>query len=188
MRVNLCLPRFKLRENHLGKGTILILLHTIWDNTKLHIGAESSELAATAFGSRRTKQHTRQHPFALARDALMEAVGQLSGSLLVKSTGSSTLSMRIPSTSKGPLPSPELILEKENEDLSTAGFEQWNILTLTFDAHTALDFLLSLPNDPPHAMAFGSSLRFWSEVAKLSFELITRQCFVPTMQATLQDV
>ena len=95
--------------------------------------------------------------------------------------------MRVPSTSKGPLPSPELIIEKENEDLSTAGFEQWNILTLTLDAHTALDFLLSLPNDLPHAIAFGSSLRFWSEVAKFSFELITRQCFVPTMQETRQN-
>ena len=165
----------------------MIVLHTIWDNTKLHIWAESSELAATAASSRRTKQHTRQHPFALAREALMEPVGQLSGSLLVKSTGSGTLSIRIPSTSKGPLPSPELIIEKENEDLSTAGFEQWNILTLTLDAHTALDFLLSLPNDLPHGIAFGSSLRFWSEVAKFSFELITRQCFVPTMQETRQN-
>src|SRR5258708_25445149 len=95
--------------------------------------------------------------------------------------------MRIPVTSKGPLPSPELIIEKENEDLGTAGFEQWNILPLTLDAHTALDFLLSLPNDLPHGIAFGSSLRFWSEVAKLSFELITRQCFVPTMQETRQN-
>ncbi len=165
----------------------MIVLHTIWDNTKLHIWAESSELATTAASSRRAKQHTRQHPFALAHDALTEAVGQLSGSLLVKSTGSGTLSMRIPSTSKGPLPSPELIREKENEDLSTAGFEQWNILTLTLEANTALDFLLSLPNDPPHGIAFGSSLRFWSEVAKFSFELITRQCFVPTMQETRQN-
>ena len=105
----------------------------------------------------------------------------------MKSTGSGTLSMRLPSTSKGPLPSPELILEKENEDLSTVGFEQWNILTLTLDANTALDFLLSLPNDPPHGMAFGSALRFWSEVAKFSFELITRQCFVPTLQETRQN-
>jgi SNF2 family DNA or RNA helicase len=168
------------------KGTNLIVLHTIWENTKLAIWAESSELAATAASSGRTKQKTRQHPFALAHDALMEAVGQLSGSLLVKSTGSGTLSMRLPSTSKGPLPSPELIREKENEDLSTAGFEPWNILTLTLDANTALDFLLSLPNDPPHGMAFGSSLRFWSEVAKFSFELITRQCFVPTMQEAQQ--
>ena len=164
----------------------MIVLHTIWDNTKLHIWAESSELAAVAASSRRTKHKTRQHPFALTHDALMEAVGQLSGSLLVKSTGSGTLSMRLPSTSKGPLPSPELIIEMENEDL-TAGFEQWNILTLTLDANTALDFLLSLPNDPPYGMAFGNALRFWSEVAKFSFELITRQCFVPTMQETRQN-
>ncbi len=168
------------------KGTNLIVLHTIWDNTKLHIWAESSELAAVAVSSRRTKHKTRQHPFALAHDALMEAVGQLSGSLLVKSTSSGTLSMRLPSTSKGPLPSPELMIEKEKEDLP-AGFEQWNILTLTLDANTALDFLLSLPNDPPHGMAFGSALRFWSEVAKFSLELIIRQCFVPTMQETRQN-
>ena len=127
----------------------MIVLHTIWDNTKLHIWVESSELAATAANSRRPKQKMRQHPFSLAHDALMEAVGQLSGSLLVKSSSLGTLNLRLPSTSKGPLPSPELI--RENEGLSTAGFEQWNILTLTLDANTTLDFLLSLPNDPPLA-------------------------------------
>lgn len=159
----------------------MIVLHTIWDNTQLHIWAESSELA-TASNARRAKQKTRQHPFALAHDSLMEAVGQLSGTLLAKSTASGTLNLRLPSTSKGPLPSPELIIDKENEDLTTATFEQWNIPSLTLDTNTALDFLLALPNDSPHGMAFGSSLRFWSEVAKFSFELITRQCFVPTLQ------
>ena len=165
----------------------MIALHSIWDNTRLHIWAESSSLAATASGSRHTKQKTRQHPFALAHDALMEMVGELSGSLLVKSTAPGSLALRLPSTSKGPLPSPELILEKESDDLGGAGFEQWNIVTLSFEPGTALDFLLSLPNDPPHGMAFGGSLRFWAEAAKFSFELITRQCFMPAIQEAQRD-
>src|SRR5205085_6762481 len=155
-------------------------------NTQLHIWAESSELA-TFSSARRPKQKTRQHPFALAHQALLESVGQLSGTLLVKSAGSGTLALRLPSTPKGPLPSPELIVEKENEDLSTAAFDLWNIPGLTLDPNTALDFLLALPNEPPHGIAFGSSLRFWSEVAKFSFELITRQCFVPTLQEARQN-
>ena len=163
----------------------MIVLHAIWDNIQLHVWAESSELAS-ASGARRTKQKTRQHPFALAHDGLMEAVGQLSGALLAKSGGSGNLSLRLPSISRGPLPSPELLIEKENEDLSSVAFEQWNIASLTFDANTALDFLLALPNDAPHGMAFGSSLRFWSEVAKFCFELITRQNFVPTLRETRQ--
>jgi SNF2 family DNA or RNA helicase len=168
-----------------GEGTKLIVLHAIWDNIQLHIWGESSELAATSSG-RRTKQKTRQHPFALADDGLMEAVGQLSGTLLAKSGGSGSLSLRLPSMFRGPLPSPELVIEKENEDHSNVAFEQWNIPSLTFDANTALDLLLALPSDAPHGTAFGSSLRFWSEVAKFCFEMITRQSFVPALGETRQ--
>lgn len=157
---------------------------------KLHIWIESSSLPMTAPGSRRRhpkRQKPEQHPFTLARSPLMEAVGRFSGSLIVESAGSGTLRLLLPSTSKGPVPSPELILEEESGDEKATGLTPWDIITLTLDPNLALDFLLSLPDQPPHGVAFGSSLRLWSEMAKLSLELIGRQCFVPTVQETQQN-
>ncbi|MFQ5794409.1 MAG: SNF2-related protein [Candidatus Bipolaricaulia bacterium] len=63
----------------------------------------------------------------------------------------------------------------------------WEIDSLTLDPNPALDFLFSLPNRPPHGVAFGSSLRFWTEAAKFSLELTAGQRFVPTVQETQRD-
>lgn len=168
----------------------MIVLHTIWDNpsSKLHIWAESSNLVMAA--RKRTARQTegnkpRIHPFALAHDALMEELGKVSGSLLVENAGIGTLTLRLPSTAKGPQPSPELIVEKESEDSRGATeFKWWEVVTLTLDASLALDFFLSLPSNPPYSTTFGSSLRFWAEVARFAFELVVRQSFAPTLQET----
>jgi SNF2 family DNA or RNA helicase len=170
----------------------MIVLHTIWHNLepgKLHIWAESSSLPITV--PRRTarseKQTPQQHPFTLAYDALMEAIGELAGSLLVKSAASDILTLRLPSTTRGPMPSPELVLEDENIELKATAFKPWHMPTLTLEPHLALDFLLSLPSNPPRAVAFGSSLRFWTEAAQFSFELLSRQCVAPTFQEVVHD-
>ncbi len=171
----------------------MIVLHAIWDHResgKLHVWAETSSLVITA--PKRTtrqpqKQKPQRHPFTLAHDLLKETVAGLSETLLVESMGSDTLTIRLPSTSRGPLPSPELILEMESEDLEATEFKPWDICTLTLDPDLALDFLFSLPNNPPHSLAFGSSLRFWTTAAKFSFELITRQCYIPALQEIQRD-
>lgn len=161
----------------------MIVLHAIWDSlvsAKLHIWAESSTLSRAA--PRGTgEQKPRLHPFALTHDSLKEALGELAGSLLVESASSGVLTLRMPSTSKRPTPSPELLLEEIDELRGTA-FKPWNIGTLALDPHLALDFLLALPDNEPHGVAFGSSLRFWATAAKFSFELIARQCYMPTVQ------
>ncbi len=167
----------------------MIVLHAIWDSLvtrKLHIWAESSHLSTTPRrrSGRSGEQTSQQHPFALSSDALMEAVGELAGSLVVKSAETGMLKLRLPSAAKGPLPSPDLILEKEPVEREATALKSWDVITLTLDPRVALDFLLALPENPPHAVAFGSSLRFWTEAAQFSFELIARQCFAPTLQET----
>jgi SNF2 family DNA or RNA helicase len=165
----------------------VIVLHAIWeyaDSAQLHIWAESSRLPITA--SKRTGRPTadqkpQKHPFALAQDALRETLGELAGSLLARNAEPSTLTLSLPSTPKGPMPSPELILEKE-EELQARAFKAWHIPTLTLDANFARDFLLALPDNAPHGMAFGSSLRFWATAASFSFELAARQCYMPALQ------
>src|SRR5258708_7564064 len=134
-------------------------------------------------GRQTEEQEPRQHPFALAYDPLKEALGELAGSLLVESAGSAILTLHMPSTPKGPMHSPELIVEETGELRGTA-FKPWNVVTLVLDPNLALDFLLALPDNPPHGVAFGSSLRFWTTAAKFTFELITRQSYMPTVQET----
>src|SRR5260370_35199864 len=86
----------------------------------------------------------------------MEAIGERAGSLLLKSAASDTLTLRLPSSAKGPLPSPQLVLEDESIDLKATSFKPWHASTLTLTPAPALDFLLALPNNAPRAIALGS--------------------------------
>src|SRR5437588_10975876 len=136
---------------------------------------------------KQTKEQGKQHPFALAHQPLLPSIEEHLGTSLLKGVDTGTLTLRLPSTAKGPQHSPELILEGEDEDARPTEFQSWEVATLALDPKLALDFLLWLPNDPPHGVAFGSSLRFWAEAARFSFELITRQYFVPAMQEAQRD-
>jgi SNF2 family DNA or RNA helicase len=173
----------------------LIVLHAIWENTmpgKLHLWAETSSLPkATSKGSgtkkARQDQHPLLHPFALSNPLLLTTTledARLSTSL---DRENGTLLLRLPSSAKGPQPSPELILESDDADTQPTEFTLWKVATLALTPKPALDFLLSLPGDPPHGIAFGSDLRFWIEAANFAFELITRQCYTPTFQEVQHD-
>jgi len=171
----------------------LIVLHALWDNRlseKLHIWAESSNLlisSATKRGGRQAEaQPSHQHSYALNHALLREAVNELAGSMQLQSATPGTLTLLLPSTSKEPASSPELILETELSDSSVVGLKPWDVATLSLDPGLALDFLLHLPNYPPHHVAFGDSLRFWAEAAKFSLALLTRQSYMPTLEKTAQ--
>ena len=165
----------------------MIVLHAIWDhrtNGQLHLWAESSSLAMTTSrhaGKQSAQKKSHPHPFTLPHDALKEEVGKLVGSLLAVSSSAGTLSLCLPSASRRPFSSPELILEHET-DAKATGLQPWEVNTLALNPDLALDFLLALPGEAPHGVAFGSSLRFWREAANFAFALISRQSYVPTLQ------
>ncbi|GAC1345303.1 MAG: DEAD/DEAH box helicase [Ktedonobacteraceae bacterium] len=167
----------------------MIVLHALWENTapgKLHLWAETSSGPSAAAPRRTsTKQQTQlqnKHPFVLIHQQLLGVVGEFLEDIPHTGMDINVLKLRLPSTAKGPQHSPELILENGNEDLRPTEFREWEIPTLALNPKLALDFLLALPNDPPHGMVFGSSLRFWAEAAKFAFELMTRQYYTPTLQ------
>ena len=171
----------------------MIVMHAMWDDSKragLSVWAESSSLPIHVprhRGRQPKRPKPRQHPFALTHDTLMEAAGKLSGSWVSETAGSDVRTVLLPSASGGPLPSPELILEEERGDEKSTGLMPWKVVTLTLDPRLALRFLLSLPKEPPHGAAYGSSLRFWAEAAKFSLEMMARQCFAPTVQETHEN-
>ncbi len=167
----------------------MIVLHSFWDTYgKLHLWAESSTLPAILHRGRGQRAMKRRpHPFALAHDSLIEAVSDLSRGLMGEGAISAVLPVLLPSTRRGPVPSRELIQEDTTRDSDEIVLSPWDINTRALDPGAALDFLISLPGGPPHGVAFGSSLRFWGEAAKFTLELITRQCFIPTLKKDKRD-
>ncbi|MHB8597888.1 MAG: DEAD/DEAH box helicase [Ktedonobacteraceae bacterium] len=169
----------------------MIVLHAIWDSVvsgKLHLWAESSHMPAVVRkrGGKQAEQ-TQTHPFTLSYKALREALGEIAGSLLVQSAELDALTLRLPSTAKGPQSSPELIREQEDVGQDFVGFKTWDVETLALEPGTALDFLLSLPDNAPRGIAFGSSLHFWSMAARFASELIVGQAYMPALQEAKQN-
>ncbi len=169
----------------------MIVLHAIWDSVvsgKLHLWAESSSMPVSV-RKQRGKQvgQAQTHPFTLPYKPLREALGELAGSLLAQSAELDALTLRLPSTAKGPQSSPELIREQEDVGQDITGFRAWDVETLTLAPGDTLDFFLSLPDNAPRGVAFGSSLRFWSTVAQFASELIVGQEYMPALQETKRD-
>jgi SNF2 family DNA or RNA helicase len=161
------------------------VLHAAWDGERFYLWAESSTMPLTtpiARGREPKKPKPRAHPFSLAGTELKAVFVGFYDEKLPDQTALETKTFLLPSTQKGPLPSPWLIREEDYSADKATMLAEWNIETIIFDPYLAFEFLLGLPDQPTHGVAFGSSLRFWLEVAKFSLELITRQQFAPAIR------
>jgi SNF2 family DNA or RNA helicase len=173
----------------------VIVIHAVWEHVergKLHLWAETSHSAEAKpkrGGTKRTpqEQSPQSHPFALAHQSLQRTLEEWLTSESLKSVETGTLTLRLPSTAHGPQPSPELILEQAEDTTKPTGFKLWRVDTLTLDASSAFALLRTLPGETPHGMAFGSDLRFWATAAMFAFELITKECYFPTLQEAQQN-
>ncbi|HLL78458.1 MAG TPA: hypothetical protein VKT25_03105, partial [Ktedonobacteraceae bacterium] len=166
----------------------MIVVHAIWNHHdgRLHLWAESSSLPLSI--SRKPGRQSKQalmHPYAAGQDALKEALGGLVGALTMRRAEAATLALELPSWAKGPLPSPELILEEEVE-MEMAGFQTWEVATLALQPAEMMDALLNLPDYAPRETAYSATLRFWTTAARLAYELVARQCYMPTARVVRQ--
>ncbi|HEV2580900.1 MAG TPA: hypothetical protein VGT44_08615, partial [Ktedonobacteraceae bacterium] len=120
----------------------MIVLHALWDHRaadatgRLHIWAESSQMPLPVGAGRKARgrqpqkeEKPREHPFALHYELLRQSLGELVGRLHISGGEASTLDVRLPSTDKGPLASPELILD-EVEALQATAFLPYTVPTL----------------------------------------------------------
>ncbi|GAC1363681.1 MAG: hypothetical protein NVS2B12_03680 [Ktedonobacteraceae bacterium] len=173
----------------------MIVLHAIWDNAAagiLHLWGESSELAtvpARESGEMSGREHDKFHPFSLSHATLLDELARLPrlpGHDALLEVKADTLALRLPTSASRPLPSPQLLLDESFRPSTKKTLKWWHIETCSLPARAALDFLLELPIEPPQSIAFGAALRFWIEAARLAFELIARQCFVPTINVDQQ--
>ncbi len=151
----------------------MIVLHAIWDDAlshTLHIWAEASDVAASTTGrSKKTTgtEKARSHPYVLPHASLQEAVGDLVGSLLVKTAQAGTLSLRLPSTTKGPLSSPELLSEISATE-QAAELKWWEVPTLGLQCEPGPGFFVS---SAPGSSTCG---RVWQLAALLEYSRAVR--------------
>lgn len=156
----------------------MIVIHGIALADQFNLWAESSQFIS----SKNTKKHA--HPFALPNNELYDILLTLTDSKLVRGSNTNTITLLLPSTSSQPMPSPNLVLVAPVYETKASVLSPWNIPAISLDPKPGQELLISLPTNPPHGIVYGSSLIFWTEVAKFTFELISRQCFIPELERT----
>ena len=159
----------------------MLAIHAVWDCERLHIWSESSVLPLTVALSRGRPAKNplpKPHPFTVPGRMLRD---EIEVALETAPSGSGTITCLLPSTKRGPLPSPWLIRE-DGPIEKPSRLSPWSIDSATFDPCSALDLLIDLPVHPPHGLAFAPSLRFWIEAARLALEIIAKEQFAPTIR------
>ena len=157
------------------------VFHSLWDTETFYIWAESSALPLTsAARSGRKKQHPLPHPFALP-DVVLKGLLRETFPCSGDGCRAEALTLRLPCVKSGPLPSPWLLREDYiSEKPSLLG--ACTVPALGLETSSALDLLMHMPTHPPQGTAYADSMLFWSELAFLSLELVSREQFVPAIQ------
>ena len=157
-------------------------LHAVWSKPgHLLLWGEASALAANLRPVRRkASSGWQQHPFGLIPADLSPVLKRCSVS--VRTLPGAKL-LLLPSDGRGPVPSPELVIEAERPGVTEQSLRPWAVSGLVARDTAGLDLLLGLPTDAPPGIVFGASLRFWIVAARFARELVGRQCFVPALLA-----
>ncbi len=163
----------------------MLVLHTHWcpPRTPAETGgvlfwAEMSEGAAPTWQRGRipVNPKPKEHPFC----APAQAVGMVFRS---KNGDESAITLRLPTTRSGPLPSPGLIHNWELDQETQPFLTPWKIRGQLLPPAEALPLLVNLPELDVENMQFvlGSDALFWSRVAALVLETLAAHKLVPVI-------
>ncbi len=128
---------------------------------------------------------TPSHPFQAAGKELLKVIESLdsaNGSSVSKKAREDTAFLSLPSFSKSPLASPDLLREVESEsDMTKAGLSTWQVNGLSACPEDAVSLLSSISGAwaETDGFAIGTDIRYWSKVSKFALELLSKQHFVP---------
>ena len=128
------------------------------------------------------KPRPKPHPFAIKSQGILRRLLQQFDPTLI-SQGSEPLTLFLPSTRTGPLPSPSLIHPWEI-DQKAPRLEPWQIKALRLPLSTTVELLNKIDIcECPERVVPGSDMRYWRQAFNLVLEALTQQLYVPTLTA-----
>ncbi|MDP2659604.1 MAG: SNF2 helicase-associated domain-containing protein, partial [Dehalococcoidia bacterium] len=160
------------------------VLHGLWTGAGLDIWGEDSELVI-APGRKKGRQPAASpiqwHPFALSHNGIRRRLDAFLDHFRAERVVEEEIDLRLPSDSRGPLSSPELVVDGGTglSDRMRLHLATWKAPCLCFNGAESLAMLAALPDDLPHDTRLGASLGFWAEANKLALEILARERFVP---------
>jgi hypothetical protein len=169
----------------------MIVLHGIWrppeasgDRGDFFLWGESSFISPVKRRGR-PPNSAASHPYqALEKDLkiAIESFDSVQGVNISKKARSNKLPLLLPSLSRSPLASPDMLRDDIGEIAEgPLCLSQWKVDGLCIPPEDAVMLLSSLSgawteND---SAVIGTDLRFWSKVSKFAMELLSKQHFVP---------
>jgi len=158
------------------RAPFVIVVHGNWlpKTGRFFLWAETHGGASTA---------APDHPYQLPVERLVES---LLLPLADPDSRPEALEQRVtlvlPTEGNAPLPSPELLFERETSSPRERRLAPWRVSGLTLSPEAALDWLVMLPTPDeldPHRFRLGAGIRYWSVAARFALELLARQRFLP---------
>ena len=169
----------------------MIVLHAIWNSSKLNLWGEDS--GSVSPRAKLAGHPSPAHPFCVNLKGLRQTVQALTGR--IPETETAEVLLWLPAVRRHPLPSPELLNGGEEQKKGVKRLDSFTIPALALSPNQALDFLASLPSAPlvedpagGNGIAIGVSLRYWEEAAKLCLELLAKGQFMPSVGADKSDL
>ncbi len=166
----------------------MLAIHGIWLHGLLSLWAEDSDEAALT----RPPGATRTHPFAARAGLIADVIAEFSESAgdLSRKAVDDEVTLWLPTTATGPVPSPDLVIEETPTNTpstptparsSRVRLAPWRVPALTFEPAAALDVLEELrgPDTPPERGVVSSSVHFLAALGALAFDLAARGRVLP---------
>lgn len=171
----------------------MIVLHGTWEPPEsikergnFFIWGETSSILPVKQRGRPPKIGTeRAHPFQASEKDLksvIESLNPADGGSISKKAHPDNVFLLLPSYSKSPQASPDLLRDNGSESVGdTVSLSQWKVSGLSIQPEDAVLLLGSLSGvwAGNGSAVIGTDLRFWSKVSKFAMELLSKQHFVP---------
>ncbi|MGC8657303.1 MAG: DEAD/DEAH box helicase [Thermoplasmata archaeon] len=152
----------------------MIVLHASWDSDSntLNIWGEDSKLFSN-------KPKYNFHPFACNKNCLLTNVKK---SCDLESIDVKLLLLKLPSSSKRVVPSPELIIDDYSFYSKPDRMLEWKVHAISLYNEQIVDFLSSINYCTQEDIVYSNSLRFWIIVGQFAMELLANGRYMPIME------